>query len=428
LKYVPIKMRLDASESINNMGTLRVDALDAEDLEAADSNGKSDPFCQFELNGQEVFKTKTIKKTLNPQWNEFFEVAVPSRTAAKFRVNVFDWDMTSGDDPLGGADVDLSDLEPFKPKEKRLKLDAKSGSIRLKLVFRPSYVTRQRQGTSTFAGTFAAPTRIVTGVAGAPVKAVGTIGHGVGKGASFLKRGFKSSKDKDNDSGASTPSNPDLPAITTNGGGPPGIGGGLRRATGFNSEDAEPSGTPPGPAKNGNSSHSRVKSFGQQSIRSTMTAGQQAGTATFTVVAAKGFPSSDIYVAIVQTAPKHKTVGKTKHHESPEGVVKFDETFKFNCSPDATFQVQVKERRTFKDDDLGETLYYIDESNTHQEKELKVKNGSVVIRSSFTPSGEQERPGTAGGLLSAESPKGSFRRSLLSKRGDPRSREATPQE
>lgn len=77
-------MQLDPSESINNMGKLRVDVLDASDLPAADRNGYSDPYCKFELNGREIFKTKTQKKTLHPAWNEFFEVDVASRVAADF--------------------------------------------------------------------------------------------------------------------------------------------------------------------------------------------------------------------------------------------------------------------------------------------------------------------------------------------------------
>ena len=52
-------MKLDPSESINNMGTLRVDILDGQDLPAADRSGKSDPYCKFELNGKEAYKTKT---------------------------------------------------------------------------------------------------------------------------------------------------------------------------------------------------------------------------------------------------------------------------------------------------------------------------------------------------------------------------------
>lgn len=71
-------MELDPSESFNNSGTLRVDVLDAADLPAADRNGYSDPYCKFFLDGKEVYKTATQKKTLHPAWNEFFEVQVSS--------------------------------------------------------------------------------------------------------------------------------------------------------------------------------------------------------------------------------------------------------------------------------------------------------------------------------------------------------------
>jgi Ca2+-dependent lipid-binding protein len=95
LKYIPVQMKLAAMESISNMGTLRVDILDAANLPAADRNGKSDPFCVFELDGKEVHKTQVQKKTLHPAWNEVFEAKIASRVAAKFSVEVFDWDATS---------------------------------------------------------------------------------------------------------------------------------------------------------------------------------------------------------------------------------------------------------------------------------------------------------------------------------------------
>jgi Ca2+-dependent lipid-binding protein len=95
LKYIPVLMKLDPSESISNMGTLRVEILDAANLLAMDRNGKSDPFCIFELEGKEVFKSKVQKKTLHPSWNEHFETKIVSRTAANFVVEVHDWDMAS---------------------------------------------------------------------------------------------------------------------------------------------------------------------------------------------------------------------------------------------------------------------------------------------------------------------------------------------
>ena len=419
-------MRLDPSESINNMGNLRVDVLDAQNLPAADSNGKSDPYVKFDLNGQEVFKTKTQKKTLHPAWNEFFEVPIPSRTAAKFKATVWDWDFADKPDLLGATDINLSLLEPFKAQEMRLALDGKSGTLRLRLVFRPDYVTRTRQGSSTFSGTFAVPGKIVTGVAGAPLKGgaavAGAVGHGVGKGASFLKRGFRSKRDEDSDEGGS----PEVPVITTNGPeSTPGMG--LKRSTGLTfAEDA----SPPSPetktaglANGGLLHHARTRSVGAASVQSAMIPGANSGTASFTVTSAEGFPpSTDVYVTITQLKEgKPRPVGKTKHHKSATGLVKFDETFKIACAPDAQFKIEAKEHHTLSSDEvLGEGFYFVDESNSNQEKQVKVGNGTVSITSSFTP---------AESSLAPESPRSTsgIRRGFLGTRGTRTpSREVSP--
>ncbi|OTB02287.1 hypothetical protein M426DRAFT_24771 [Hypoxylon sp. CI-4A] len=421
LKYIPVQMALDPSESINNMGNLRVDVLDAADLPPADSNGKSDPYCKFELNGQDVFKTKTQKKTLNPVWNEFFEVAIPSRTAAKFNLKVYDYDFADKPDFLGGADINLEQLDPFKAKELRLLLDGKSGSIRLRLLFRPDYVTRSRLGTGTFSGTFGGPGRIVTGVVGAPVKGgvavAGVVGHGVGKGASFIKRGFRGKKDEDGNGLVLEPTNSEVPTIITNGPDAPAPGPGLRRSTGL-SVDGETAQRPVTPNGNGAKNHGRNPSLGGVSIHSLAPGSAGAGTATFTVVSASGYPaSSDIYVLIRQLSPKERTVGKTKHHDSPD-VVRFDETFKHTCTADTQFRVEVKNHHTFgSDDDLGEALYFIDESGSG-EKEIKVGTGTVVLKSTFVDNNTESpspRSGNSG-----------IRRSFLSKKETRPSREGTP--
>lgn len=203
MKYIPVDMILDPEESINNSGTLRVDVLDATDLPSADRNGYSDPYCRFILDGKDVFKTKVQKKTLHPAWNEFFETQVHNRIRADFLVDVYDWDFGAGHhshDHLGIGSISLADLEPFGSKEVHVPLVGKdkkgqsthAGLVRLKLLFRPQYVVRWREASSTFSGTFAVPGKIV----GAPVKGVGFVGGAVGggvlKGAGFLKRGFKS--------------------------------------------------------------------------------------------------------------------------------------------------------------------------------------------------------------------------------------------
>jgi hypothetical protein len=403
LKYVPVKMKLDPSESINNMGNLRVDVLDAQDLPSADSNGKSDPYTKFELNGQEVFKTKVQKKTLSPTWNEFFTVPVPSRTAAKFRATVWDWDFADKPDFLGGTDINLEQLEPFRAQEFRYPLDGKSGVLRLRMLFTPDYVTRTRQGTSTLAGTFSVPGKIVTGVAGIPIKGGTMVGHGVGKGASFLIRGFRSKKGGDDDSSSiSSKSSVDIPRITMDG----------------PAESSETAAANGGPSPH----HSRTKSIGASSVHSAIIPGAASGTASFTVVSASGFPpSTDVYVTITQVRDgKAKQVGKTKHRkQSSSGTVRFDETFRIQCTPDAQFKVEAKEHHTFgSDDPLGETLYFVDDSGSGAEKALQVGSGTVVIKSSFVPAAGGS--GSEGGdrLGPSDSPKStkSTRRSFLGKR------------
>ena len=432
LKYIPVEMALDASESINNMGNLRIDVLDAQGLPAADANGKSDPYVKFDLNGEEVFKTKVQKKTLNPAWNEFFEVSVPSRTGAKFKATVMDWDFGNPDDFLGEASISLANLEPFKAQEIRLPLEGKSGSVRLRLLFRPDYITRTRQGSSTFHGTFAAPGKMVTGVAGAPMKGGAAVAHGVGKGASFLKRGFRTKTAKEGDEDGLTPATTatEVPTITTTNSSDPSAGFGLRRPPALTLTDSDtapstpPETTPPEPANGESVRHSRTKSMSGSSVHSALVPGVATGTASFTVVSATGFPpSSDIYVTVAQVKDgKSKTIGKTKHHKSPAGTAHFEETFKISCTPDCQFKLEAKEHNTFSsDDDLGSSLYFVDDSNSEHEKDIKVGTGTIVMRSSFHPT--ESSPTT-------ESPKNtSLRRSFLSKKdkdSKPTSRESTP--
>jgi hypothetical protein len=400
-------MQLDPSESINNMGKLRVDVLDASDLPSADRNGYSDPYCKFDLNGQSVFKTKVQKKTLHPAWNEFFEVDITSRTAAHFKLNVYDWDFGEKADFLGAADINLELLDPFKAHEYNLSLDGKSGSVRLRLLFRPDYVTRSRQGSSTFSGTFATPGKIVTGVAGAPIKGVGIAAHGVGKGASFIRHGFKSKKKDGDTNGSGVLDAEDIEAGNDDNFSM------SKRATDLTNATIE--NTAPPVAALDPTQHSRTKSFGASSMHSMAPGAAPTGTANMVIVSATGYPpSSNVMVYVKQVTPKPKTIHKTDHIKSPSGTVSFEskkESFKCACSADTQFQIQVKGHNTFgSDDDLGEGIFYVDESGSDQEKPVKAGSGQVLIRSNFVLT-EQTN-----GLLDA--PRSSvFRKSLLGKKG-----------
>ncbi|KHJ31926.1 putative transmembrane protein [Erysiphe necator] len=402
MKYIPLNMKLDPCESINNMGKLRVDVLDASQLPSADRNGYSDPFCRFELNGKDVFKTKVQKKTLHPAWNEFFEIDIASRTTAQFKCTVFDWDFGEKSEILGSTMINLTSLESFKAQEVNLELDGKSGSVRLRLLFKPGYVVRSRQGISHLSGTFATPGKIVTGVAGVPLKGVGFAAHGVGKGANFIRKGFKSRKKGDDDINVENADTEvaeksdnnigDEPTQTSN------------QIAGLSPNSLNPI------------THFRSKSFGASSIRSMALAGSETtiGTAAFTILSATGYPpSTNLMVYLKQLGPKIKTLHRTEHIKTATGDVTFDErkeSFKCTCSADTQFQIQVKDRKIFgSDDDLGEGLFFIDDSGTGVEKKVKVGAGSVIIKSNFILQPE----------LGENSPRASssaFRKSLLGKR------------
>ena len=395
IKYLPIKMHLDQSESINNMGNLRVEVLDAADLPAADRNGYSDPYCKFLLNGKQVYKTETQKKTLHPAWNEFFETPIPSRTAAEFKVEVYDWDRGEKDDLLGTSVIDLSSIEPFQSQQVDLGLDGKSGTIRLKMVFKPDYVTRAKIGTSTFSGTFAMPGKIV----GAPVKGVGKgavfVGGNMMRAATFARGGFRRRK---TEGGTVIEEPADAPPMPNG-------------STSNVINSYPPSSTPriitPGSPPT-TPQHSRQRSDGEASVLGAgagRSPGAEFGTATISILSAKGFEGENICVFVKQPAGKGmKQVHKTEKIKSAqEGGLHWHEqteSFKVPCTVDTQFAISVKDMHTFgRDVDLGEGTLPL----TLGDQEIGVGNGTVTIRTGFQQSSQMDGASIAPSTVSPHS-------------------------
>jgi len=90
---------------------LRVHLQKGIGLKAADLNGKSDPYVVLQCGSGESKKSKVVRKTLDPEWDETIDLMISTLAdALKFglTLKVMDKDTLSRDDPLGTITADLS--------------------------------------------------------------------------------------------------------------------------------------------------------------------------------------------------------------------------------------------------------------------------------------------------------------------------------
>ena len=90
-----------------------VHVVQARGLQAADANGASDAFVAVQLEGSiwpKPMKTKVMKSTLDPVWDEIFRIPVQGRVG-QLKLQVFDHDMLSANDFLGLAKISLHMLK-----------------------------------------------------------------------------------------------------------------------------------------------------------------------------------------------------------------------------------------------------------------------------------------------------------------------------
>ncbi len=73
------------------LGSLNIVVIAAQGLRAADVGGKSDPYVLIKL-GQEEFRSRTVRKSINPAWNQRIKLYVYKHSPQHLDVSVWDED------------------------------------------------------------------------------------------------------------------------------------------------------------------------------------------------------------------------------------------------------------------------------------------------------------------------------------------------
>jgi len=120
-------------------------ALNGKELAPKDSNGKSDPYLII-LYGNQQFKTKCIKKTLNPVWTDQTFVIAADPNINEILVECWDYDKIGSHDFMGEFFIQVNTLpddgtpikkdyvlELTKSKTKSKKTNHVSGTIELEI-------------------------------------------------------------------------------------------------------------------------------------------------------------------------------------------------------------------------------------------------------------------------------------------------------
>ena len=106
-------------KAFKDVGILKVTVHNAKDLIVCDKFGKSDPYCLVDL-GNQRFRTRTIYKTLNPEWERTFYFDI-SELYQNLFITVFDEDEKDADDFMGRFCIPILDMIQNEKIEYRLK-------------------------------------------------------------------------------------------------------------------------------------------------------------------------------------------------------------------------------------------------------------------------------------------------------------------
>ncbi|KAM6902623.1 multiple C2 and transmembrane domain-containing protein 1 [Xenentodon cancila] len=109
-------------------GIVSIALIEGRNLTPMDPNGLSDPYVKFRL-GPQKYKSKTVPKTLSPQWREQFDLHVYEETGGVLEITVWDKDTGRRDDFIGRCQLDLSTLIKEQTHHLELPLEESRGFV-----------------------------------------------------------------------------------------------------------------------------------------------------------------------------------------------------------------------------------------------------------------------------------------------------------
>uniref|UniRef100_A0A671XF04 Multiple C2 and transmembrane domain containing 1 n=1 Tax=Sparus aurata TaxID=8175 RepID=A0A671XF04_SPAAU len=109
-------------------GIVSIALIEGRNLIPMDPNGLSDPYVKFRL-GPQKYRSKTVPKTLSPQWREQFDLHLYEETGGVLEITVWDRDTGRRDDFIGRCQLDLSTLAKEQTHHLELPLEESRGFV-----------------------------------------------------------------------------------------------------------------------------------------------------------------------------------------------------------------------------------------------------------------------------------------------------------
>ncbi|XP_074474509.1 multiple C2 and transmembrane domain-containing protein 1 isoform X9 [Sebastes fasciatus] len=137
-KDSPLEERRDSTQSLRLSelhrksqlwrGIVSIALIEGRNLTPMDPNGLSDPYVKFRL-GPQKYRSKTMPKTLSPQWREQFDLHLYEETGGVLEITVWDRDTGRRDDFIGRCQLDLSTLSKERTHHLELPLEESKGFV-----------------------------------------------------------------------------------------------------------------------------------------------------------------------------------------------------------------------------------------------------------------------------------------------------------